>query len=258
MTNIHATALVSNTANLGNNVSVGAYSIIEDGATIGDNSIVKSHSIVCTGTTLGANNIVYQFCSIGEVSQDKSSTDDHTYLTIGDNNIIRESCVLHRGTAKEDGITTIGNNNLIMNHCHIAHDCVVGNNITMASYSALSGHVHIHDHAILGGVTLIHQHCHIGSYSMSAINSVIVKDVPAYVMVGGNVARERGMNYEGMRRLGYSQEQINLLRSAYRIVYRQGHTVSEALDKLAELAEKSDHINLLAASIRNSKRGIVR
>jgi|APSaa5957512535_1039671.scaffolds.fasta_scaffold138540_2 UDP-N-acetylglucosamine acyltransferase len=255
---IHPSALISPKANIGTNVAIGAYTIVEDNVTIGDNSIIEPHVIVRSGTQIGANNHIYQFSSIGEHSQDRAYAGEASYLLIGDNNIIRESCVIHRGTDKDHNTTKIGNDNLIMSHCHVAHDCVLGNNITMASYSALAGHVHIYDKAILGGATLIHQYCHIGSYSMSAINTVILKDVPAYVMVGGNVARERGMNYEGMRRLDYSQEQISSLRNAYRIVYRNSYTIGEALAKIDLLAQDDNNIKLFAASIHNSQRGITR
>jgi UDP-N-acetylglucosamine acyltransferase len=255
---IHPSSIVSSSSILGTNVAIGAYTIVEDNVSIGDNTIIEPHVIVRSGTKIGNNNHIYQFSSIGESSQDKEYTGEASYLLIGDNNIIRESCVIHRGTSKDHNTTKIGNDNLIMSHCHVAHDCVLGNNITMASYSALAGHVHIYDKAILGGATLIHQYCHIGSYSMSAINTVILKDVPAYLMVGGNVARERGMNCEGMRRLGYTQEQISSLRNAYRIVYRNSYTISEALEKIDLLAQDDANIKIFAQSISNSKRGITR
>ena len=255
---IHPSAIVDPGATLGANVHVGAFSIIESDVVIGDNSVIKSHVVVCSGTRIGSNNTIYSFSTIGEQSQDKSDDGQGSFLVVGDNNIIRENCAIHRGTSKENRVTKIGNDNLIMSHCHIAHDCVLGNQVTMASYCAAAGHVHIHDGAILGGASLIHQHCHIGSFTMSAINTVIVKDVPAYLMIGGNVARERGMNYEGMRRRGYSQDQRTALRNAYRVVYRNGYTVSEALEKLRPVSEKDSNIALFVKSIKTSKRGITR
>lgn len=255
---IHPTAIVSDSAKIGNNVSIGAYSIVEDNVILGDNNIIKSHVTINSGTNIGDGNKFYPFSTIGEQSQDKLDDGCDTYLVIGDNNVFREHCAIHRGTAKEHKVTKIGSDNLIMSHCHVAHDCVLGDNIIMASYSALAGHVRVDNYAIIGGGSLVHQYCSIGAYSMSAIGTVILKDVPAYIMVCGNAARERGMNYEGMRRRGYTSDQISELRQAYRIAYRSSYTVLDALKKLYEFGKTNERIKLFADSIKHSKRGITR
>lgn len=176
---------------------------------------------------------------------------------MGDNNVIREGCTIHRGTAQDSSVTRIGCNNLLMAYVHVAHDCIVGNNIILANNATLAGHVRIGDGVILGGFTTVHQFCVIGDYSMSAAHTAIFKDVPAFVMVSKNPAKAHGMNVEGMRRRGYSPELIRELRRCYKLIYRQGLRTSEALVRL-EAMEKQPEIQLLIDSLKASTRGITR
>src|SRR5690625_2633529 len=254
---IHATAIVDKSANLGNNVKVGAYSIIVPGVTIGDNTEIGPHAVIKEPTVIGENKQIFQFTSIGEDCQDKKYRGEPTRREIGDNNIIREHVTSHRGTVQDNGVTRFGNNNLFMVAVHVAHDCVIGNDNIFANTCGIAGHVHIGDGVLLGGMTGVHQFCKIGSYAMTAGCSLVLKDVPAYVMVGGNPATARSMNFEGMRRRGWSKEVIQQLRRAYKIVYRRGNTLEEAIAALEQEPESAE-LTLFIESLRNSNRGITR
>ena len=179
-------------------------------------------------------------------------------LVIGDNNTIREYCSINRGTGDGGGKTVIGDGNWIMAYVHIAHDCIVGNDITFANNATLAGHVTVDDHVILGGFTGVHQFCHVGAHSFAAISSVIVKDIPPFLMVSGNTAKPSGLNREGLKRRGYSGEQIDELKRAYKILYREGNTVLEAIEKLQEISNNSESIALLLNFVKGSTRGLVR
>lgn len=255
---IHPTALVDSKARLDSSVEVGPYSIIGPDVEIGANTKIGPHVVINGPTKIGEGNHIFQFASVGEGPQDKKFKGEPTRLEIGNNNIIREFCSIHRGTVQDNSLTKIGNNNLLMTTVHVAHDVIVGDNCILAAGSGVSGHVQIGDFVILGGMTGIHQFCKIGSYAMTAGCSLIVKDVPAYVMVGGNPASAHGMNYEGMKRRGWSKELINTLRNAYKIVYREGLTIENALAKLEPLALEYPEVKLFADSVQASERGITR
>ncbi|WP_304641796.1 acyl-ACP--UDP-N-acetylglucosamine O-acyltransferase [Pseudomonas sp.] len=258
MTRIHPQAIVDPAARLADDVEVGPWTFIGPDVEIGAGSVIGPHVVMRGPTTIGCGNRIFQFASVGEDCQDKKYKGEPTRLVIGDNNVIREGCTIHRGTIQDQGVTTIGSNNLLMAYVHVAHDCVVGNNIIMANNATIAGHVHVGDGAILGGYTTVHQFCHLGAWSMSAANSAVFKDIPAFVMVGGNPAEAHGMNFEGMRRRGYSPELIAALRRAYKIVYRQSLTLQDALAALAESAEQYPEISLFRDSILASTRGITR
>lgn len=255
---IHPSALVDASAVLAPDVEVGAFSIIGPGVEIGAGTVVGPHVVISRLTKIGERNRIFQFASVGEDGQDKKYKDEPTRLEIGDDNVIREFCSIHRGTVQDQGLTRIGHRNLFMTNVHIAHDCMIGNDCIIASGSGVSGHVHIGDEVILGGMTGVHQFCRIGSYAMTGGCSLVVKDVPAYVMVGGNPAKAFGMNYEGMRRRGWSAETINTLKRAYRIVYRDGLTLEAALPELEALAAETEAVRLFIDSLKASTRGIVR
>lgn len=254
---IHKTALIDATAELGRNVQVGPYSIIGPGVTIGDDTVIGPHAVIKGPTVIGKGNEIYQFTSIGEDCQDKKYQGEPTRLEIGDNNVIREHVTIHRGTVQDQGLTKIGSNNLFMVAVHVAHDCVIGNDNIFANTCGIAGHVHIGDGVLLGGMTGIHQFCRIGSYAMTAGCSLVLKDVPAYVMVGGNPASARSMNFEGMRRRGWDADIVKQLRNAYKIVYRQGNTLEEAIAILEEFAPSAE-LELFVQSLRVSERGITR
>ncbi|MES2916984.1 MAG: acyl-ACP--UDP-N-acetylglucosamine O-acyltransferase [Pseudomonadota bacterium] len=255
---IHPTAIIDPSARLAADVKVGPYSIIGAGVEIGAGTDVASHVVIKGPTTIGERNRIFQFASVGEDCQDKKFAGEPTRLEIGDDNQIREYVSLHRGTVQDQGLTRIGSRNLLMTSVHIAHDVMMGDDNIIASGSGVAGHVHIGDHVILGGMTGVHQFCHIGSYSMAAGCSLIVKDIPAYVMVGGNPASAYAMNFEGMRRRGWSAETIAALKKAYRIVYRDKLTLEVALAEAEKLVAECPEVQLFIDSIKASTRGILR
>ena len=255
---IHPTAIIDPDAQLGSGVTVGPYSIIGAGVTIGDHCDIGPHVVIRGETLIGEHNRFFQFSSIGEECQDKKYNGEATRLVIGNNNIFREFVTVHRGTIQDQSVTKIGNDNLLMNYVHVAHDCIIGNEAIIANGSQVAGHVHVGDGAIVGGSCAIHQFCKIGDYAMLGGGTVLFKDVPAFVLVQGNPAKTHGMNYEGMKRRGYSKEAINMLRRAYRLVYRQSTRLQDALIELQTWEDESGEIKRFSDSILNSSRGIVR
>ena len=208
---------------------------------------------------MGRENRIFQFCSIGDDPQDKKyQGEQESRLEIGNGNTIREYCSINRGTLGGGGITRIGDNNWIMAYVHIAHDCIIGNDNVFANNTTLAGHVRVQDHVTLGGFTGIHQFCTIGSYSFSAISSVIVKDVPPFLIVSGNTAKPKGLNKEGLRRHGFSADIVEQLRKAYKTIYRNGMIINESLGQLQELSETCPQVAAFCGFIRESSRGIVR
>ena len=256
---IHPTAVVEPGATLGQGVEIGPWTHVGDGVVIGDGCQVGAHCVLKGPTRLGRNNRIFAFCSIGEDPQDKKFTGDvPVRLEIGDRNTIREYCSINRGTPGGGGLTTIGNDNWIMGYCHIAHDCHIGNNTIFANNATLAGHVEIADYAILGGFTGVHQFCRLGESSFTAISAVVVKDIPPYVMAGGNTARARAINREGLRRRGFSVETIAAIIRAYKTLYRQGLLFEDALAELDEQARSSAEVARFVSFIRGARRGIVR
>lgn len=255
---IHPTAIIDPKAEIASGVDIGPYSIVGAGVRIDSGTRIGPHVVVNGPTTIGKNNRIFQFSSVGEECQDKKYKGEPTELIIGDNNVIREHCSLHRGTVQDQGVTRVGNDNLFMACVHIAHDCVVGNGTIFANYTGLAGHVHIGDGVILGGNTSVLQFCRIGAYAMTAFSSGVNHDIPAFVMVRGHMAEAQGMNFEGMRRRGYSPELIAKLRNAYKVVYMRGLKIDEALAQLEDDAATVPEVKLFVDSIRASTRGIVR
>lgn len=255
---IHPQAIVDPAAKLGRGVTVGPWTWIGPDVEIGDHTEVLSHVVIKGPTTIGANNQIFQFASVGEACQDMKYNGEPTTLVIGDNNIIRENCTIHRGTVQDRGETRIGNNNLLMAYVHVAHDCVIGNRTILANCATLAGHVDVDDHVILGGGTMVHQFCHLGAHSMSAGGSIVLKDIPAYVMASGQSAQAHGLNVEGLKRRGFSREVIQDLRRAYRIVYREGNTLEQAVEKLEHEFAGHDEVAVLLSTLRRAERGIVR
>lgn len=255
---IHPTAIVDSRAELAADVEVGPYSIIGPDVVIGAGTRIASHVVIKGTTRIGANNQIFQFASVGEDCQDKKYRGEPTRLEVGDGNVIRESVTIHRGTVQDESLTSIGNDNLFMVGVHVAHDCVIGSNNIFANTCGIAGHVHIGDNVILGGMTGVHQFCRISSYSMASGCSLIVKDVPAYVMVGGNPAAAHGMNFEGMRRRGWSPETIGKLRKAYKIVFRESRTLDNALQELDAMLAECPELGVFIDSLKSSTRGITR
>ncbi len=255
---IHPTAIIDPKAELDSSVEVGAFSIVGPGVRIDAGTRVGSHVVIKGPTSIGKNNQIFQYSSLGEVPQDKKFKDEPTLLEIGDGNTIREFCTFNRGTVQDKGTTKIGNHNWIMAYVHIAHDCLVGDHTIFANNSSLAGHVDVHDHAILGGFTLIHQFCKIGSHVITAVGSVVFKDIPPYVTAAGYDAKPHGINSEGLKRRGFSADNILQIKRAYKTLYRNGLTLEEAKQQLSEQQKTSPELNILVDFLNHSTRGIVR
>lgn len=253
---IHPTAIIESGARLGSDVEVGPWTYIGHDIEVGDGCVIGPHVVLRGPTRLGRNNRIFQFSSIGEECQDKKYKGEPTELVIGDNNVFRECTTIHRGTIQDNSLTQIGSHNLFMAYVHIAHDCIIGDHNIMANATTLAGHVHVGDHVILGGFTGVHQFCHIGSHSFAAVSSVIVQDVPPYVMAQGHNAAPRTINAEGLKRRGYTAEQILNVRRAYKILYRQGLTLDNALEHMR--AMDAEEVDLMVDFIEQSTRGIIR
>jgi UDP-N-acetylglucosamine acyltransferase len=255
---IDARAIVSPQAQLAEDVSVGPFSIVGPGVQIGPRTLIGPHAVVTGPTTIGADNRIFQFASIGDAPQDKKYQGEPTRLEIGDRNVFRESCTINRGTTHDKGVTRIGNDNLFMAFSHVAHDCVVGSNTVFANCAALGGHVEIGDWAILGGLTAVHQFARIGAHAFLGGGAIVSRDVPPYVMVAGNPAVPHAVNAEGLKRRGFSEEQIKNIREAYRILYRSELKLADALARLAPLAQTQPEIRVFADFVQSSTRSIVR
>lgn len=255
---IHATAIIDPSAQIDSSVEIGPYSVIGANVTIDAGTKIGAHVIINGPTTIGKHNHIFQFSSLGEAPQDKKYKDEPTLLEIGDHNTIREFCTFNRGTTQDKGTTKIGSHNWIMAYVHIAHDCDVANHTILANNSSLAGHVDIHDHAILGGFTLIHQFCKIGSHVITAVGSVVFKDIPPYVTAAGYDAKPHGINAEGLKRRGFDTETVLQIKRAYKTLYRNGLTLEEAKISLIEMQKDTPQIALLSDFLAVSTRGIVR
>lgn len=255
---IHEQAIIEEGAVIGNNVTIGPWTLIGKDVVIGDDCEISANVVIKGPTKIGKGNKFFQFASIGEDCQDLKYAGEHTELHIGDNNTFRESCTIHRGTIQDNSLTKIGNNNLFMAYTHVAHDCVVGNHCILANNASIAGHVHVGDYAILGGMSGVHQFCHIGAHSFVAATSLILKDVPPYVMASGNAAKPFGLNSEGLKRRGFSSDIIRSIKQAYRNVYRQKLTVEEAILEINNSLESSPELRKFTDFILASKRGIIR
>lgn len=251
-------AVIDPKARIDAGVAIGPFAVIGADVEIGAGTWIGPHVVINGPTRIGRDNKFYQFSSIGEDPQDKKYKGEPTLLEIGDRNVIREYCTFNRGTVQDKGSTRIGDDNWIMAYVHIAHDCVVGNNTIFANNATLAGHVAIEDYAILGGASLIHQFCVVGAHSFVGMGSAIAKDVPPFMMVSGQPAEPHGLNLEGLRRRGFSAETIKALRQAYKIIYRSGLTVAQALEQLAPLMAEFEQVAQLGAFVKGSGRGIVR
>lgn len=256
--NIHSTALVDAAAQLDPTVTVGPYAVIGPHVQIGARTSIGAHCVIEGHTRIGEDNRIFQFSSLGAAPQDKKYAGEPTRLEIGHRNTIREFCTFNVGTVQDRGVTTIGDDNWIMAYVHIAHDCQVGNKTTFANNTQLAGHVVVDDWAILGGFTGVHQFCRIGAHVMTAVSTVILQDVPPYLMAAGNTAQPYGINVEGLKRRGFTADAITSLKRAYRTLYKSGLLLEEAKSKLAEDAKTQPDVQLLVDFLEVSKRGIIR
>ena len=255
---IHATAIISDSAIIADDVEIGPFCIIGDKVEIGAGTRIDSHVVIKGPTVIGKDNHIYQFASIGDDPQDKKYADEDTRLEIGDRNTIREFCTISRGTVQDEGLTSIGDDNWIMAYVHIAHDCRVGSQTIFANNATLAGHVHVGDWVIFGGFSGAHQFCRIGAHAFLGMYAASNRDIPAYVMVSGQPATPRGINSEGLKRRGFSDEQVRNIKNGYRLIYRQGLKLADATRELEALVGEQPELQLYLDSLRLSERGLIR
>jgi UDP-N-acetylglucosamine acyltransferase len=255
---IHSTAVIDSSAELAANVTVGPYTVIGPDVVIGAGTEIGSHVVINGPTRLGEDNRIFQFASIGEAPQDKKYAGEPTRLEMGDRNTIREFVTINRGTVQDVGVTSVGDDNWIMAYVHIAHDCHIGNQTIFANNASLAGHVTIADYVILGGFTLVHQFCSLGAHSLTAFGSGISLNIPPYVTVGGSPARAHGLNMEGLRRRGFSEDSRKLLKQAYKTLYRENNSLQDAIKILKDRVQGNAELELLVSFLEQQKRGIVR
>lgn len=255
---IHPTAIVHPGARLGANVTIGPYSLVGEHVEIGDNTWVGSHVVLDGHMRIGRDNRIFPFSSLGGEPQDKKYAGEPTRVEIGDRNTIREYCTINAGTVQDAGVTRLGDDNWIMGYVHIAHDCQIGSNTIFASNAQVAGHCHIGDWVILGGMTGVHQFVNIGAHAMTGGGTILFQDLPPYVMASGSPAKTFGMNTEGLRRRGFSDEGVAALRRAYKTLYRNNLSLAEAIEALAQQQDERPELKILVQFLREAKRGILR
>lgn len=258
MSGIDARAIVSPRAELADGVTVGPFSVIEEGVKIGKGTWVGPHAVIKGPTTIGEDNKIFQFASIGDAPQDLKYKGEPTRLEIGDRNVFREFTSMNRGTAQGGGVTTIGSDNLFMSYTHVAHDCHVGNKCVMANYATLGGHVHLGDWVIMGGYSGIHQFTKVGAHAFLGNNAAVTRDVPPYLMVVGTPAVPHSINSEGLKRRGFTPEQIRNLKNAYRVLYRSDLKLADALEELNKRVATQPELKAFVDFIGESTRSLVR
>jgi UDP-N-acetylglucosamine acyltransferase len=255
---IHQTAIVHPGAQIDDNVEIGAYSIIGEHVEIAAGTVIGPHVVIKGRTRIGRHNAISQFCSLGEVPQDKKYAGEPTRLEIGDHNTIREFCTFNLGTAQDVGVTRVGDHNWIMAYVHLAHDCQIGNHTIFANNAQLAGHVEVGDYAILGGFTVVHQFVKIGAHIITGMGTILLQDLPPYVLASGNPSAPHGINAEGLKRRGFSSVAIMSIKRAYKTLYKSGLSLDEARNAIrSQLAE---HVELqpLVDFLAHSQRGIIR
>ena len=255
---IDKTAIIYEGARIDDSTDVGPYTVIKDGVKIGRNNKIASHVVIEGNTTIGDNNKIFQFASIGSIPQDLKYRGEDTKLIIGNNNIIREYATFNTGTVTGKGITAVGDSNLFMMHVHVAHDCIIGNHVILANNATLAGHIEIHDYAILGGICAVHQFVRVGESALVAGGSMVVQDIPPYLIASGDRARIYGINRIGLERRGFSKEEIDKIKNAFKIIYKSKVTTKAALEKIKLELNGSDKIEKFTNFIEKSKRGITR
>ena len=255
---IHPTAIVHAGARLAADVEIGAYTLIGEHVEIGAGCRIGPHAVIGGHTRIGRNNHIFQFVSLGEAPQDKKYAGEPTRLEIGDGNTIREFCTFNCGTVQDAGVTHLGNDNWIMAYVHLAHDCQIGNHTIFANNSQIAGHVHVADYAILGGFTAVHQFCHIGAHSITAIGTIVLQDIPPFVIASGNTAKPYGINAEGLKRRGFTADAITRIKRAYKTLYKSGQTLEDAKREIAKQTNACPDLHLLSDFLAKSTRGIIR
>ena len=255
---IHPTAVIAPDAVLADGVEVGPFTFIGPGVEVGSGTKIGPHVVIEGPTRIGAGNRIFQFASVGADPQDKKYRGEASRLEIGDRNVIRECVTLHRGTAQDKGVTRVGDDNLLMAYAHVAHDCVIGNQCVLANNATLGGHVHLGDWVIMGGLSAIHQFGRIGAHAFIANNAAVTRDVPPFVMAVGQPADAHSINAEGLKRRGFTPDQIRNIRAAFRVLYRSGLKLAEATARLESLAKDQPELLPLVEFLPQATRGIVR
>jgi UDP-N-acetylglucosamine acyltransferase len=264
MTMIHPTAVVDPKAEIDASVTVGPYTVIGPHVRIGAGTTVGPHCVIEGHTTIGQDNRIFQFCSLGAIPQDKKYANEPCELIIGDRNTIREFCTFNIGSPGGGAVTRVGHDNWIMAYVHLAHDCIVGNHTIFANNSQLAGHVEVGDWVILGGFTVVHQFVRIGAHAMTAMCSLLFADVPPFVMCQGQPAKARSMNFEGLKRRGFSPERVSVVKQIHKHLYRQDLSLQEALVQIQALAhtrpEAAQDVAMMVNFLQQAseQRGIVR
>ncbi|MGA0072865.1 MAG: acyl-ACP--UDP-N-acetylglucosamine O-acyltransferase [Steroidobacteraceae bacterium] len=251
-------AVIAPSAQLAEGVEVGPFAVIGEGVEIGEGSIIGPHAVINGPTRIGRECRVFQFASIGDAPQDKKYRGEPTRLEIGDRNIFRECCTVNRGTVGGHGITRIGSDNLFMAYSHVAHDCVIGDHCVFSNSVALAGHVEVADWVIMSGFAGVHQFCKVGAHAFLANNTAATRDVPPYLLVAGTPAEPKGINSEGLKRRGFTPEQIANIKQAYRVLYRDGLKLEEASQELERLAADQPELRLFTEFLPTVTRSIVR
>ncbi|MBF0255307.1 MAG: acyl-ACP--UDP-N-acetylglucosamine O-acyltransferase [Gammaproteobacteria bacterium] len=255
---IHPHAVVDDRARLAEDVVVGPFSVIGPEVEIGPGCVIGSHVVIKGPTRIGRENRIYQFASVGDAPQDKKYAGEDTRLEMGDRNTIREYATINRGTVQDRGETRIGNDCLLMAYTHVAHDCVLGDNVIMSNAASLGGHVHVADWVILSGFALVHQFCHVGAHSFVGMNAAVTRDLPPYVLVAGNPAEPHGINSKGLMRRGFSESSLRIIKQAYKLLYKSGLKLEEARKAIDELASEHAELACLSEFLEDSSRGILR
>ena len=255
---IHPTAIVDASAQIADDCEIGAYSVIGPDVEVGTGCRIASHVVINGPTRIGNNNEIFQFASLGEAPQDLKYNDEPTRLEIGNGNRIREYVTMNRGTVSGGGLTSVGDNNLFMAYTHVAHDCRIANNTIFSNGASLAGHVTVGDHVILGGFTLVHQFSEIGAHAFTGMGTAVNRDVPPYVMASGNHASAVGINKNGLKRRGFSEEAIAGLHKAFMLLIKQRGSREEALQQTQALADALPEVKAFVDFVKSSKRGVVR
>jgi UDP-N-acetylglucosamine acyltransferase len=255
---IHKTAIIDPSAKIADDVEIGPYTVIGHDVEIGSGTWIGPNVVISKWTKIGKANKIYQFASIGSDPQDSHYKEEESYLTIGDNNVFHPCVTVNRGTAKQNLLTSIGNDNLFMAYAHIAHDCTIGDHTVFVNGSTLAGHIVVDDHATVGAFCAIHQFCNIGAYSFTAHGAMVTKDILPYLMVSGNKPTTVGLNSIGLERNGFSAEAIKTLQKAYKIIFREGLIVADAMSKLEDLVGECPEVQAFIDGLNRAKRGIIR
>ena len=255
---VHPSAIVHPAARLGKGVVIGPYSIVGEHVEIGDHTVIGPHVVLTGHTRIGSDNRIFQFCSIGEQPQDKKYAGEPTRLEIGDRNTIREFCTFNCGTTQDAGVTRLGNDNWIMAYVHLAHDCQVGDQTIFANNAQIAGHVQVEDWAILGAYTAVHQFVRIGAHSITAMGTILLQDLPPFVMAAGNPAVPRSINAEGLKRRGFSPDAVAAIKRAYKTLYKSGMSLDDARAAIATESAAVPQLAMLVDYLAAPGRGIIR